>query len=99
MEGARTLKRTFLILSIITILAGCSSAYKQAVTDAESALDRGDFEKALTFYNDALEEDADSSEVKEIVALLNDYATLQKKMENIEWTEAFDLANNLLKKW
>src|SRR5699024_3137600 len=44
-----------------------------------------------------LDEKTDSSEVKDMIALLNDYDTLQKKIENFEWTEAFDLANDILK--
>lgn len=91
------MKRIFLLFTMISLLIGCSSAYNENITEAETALESGDFEKALEFYNLALEEKKDSTEVKDIIALLNDYETLQGKIENDEWTEALDLANNMLK--
>lgn len=91
------MKRIFLLLAVIAVLIGCSSAYKENVAEAEAALEIGEFENALKYYNFALDEKTDSSEVKDMIALLNDYDTLQKKIENFEWTEAFDLANDILK--
>ncbi|MFD1708797.1 lysozyme inhibitor LprI family protein [Siminovitchia sediminis] len=86
-----------LLLGMVCILAGCSSAHKEMVAEAEAALESGDFEDALKFYHRALEEKSDSSEVQDMIALLNDYETLQEKMESLEWTEAFDLAKDMLK--
>lgn len=91
------MKRIFLLLAIISILIGCSSAYKEHIAEAEAAIENADFENALTYYNAALEEDADSSEAKNMIALLNDYETILEKMADFEWTEAFDLANDTLK--
>lgn len=98
LEGARTLKRLFLLLIIFGVLIGCSSSFKDNVAEAESALESGSFEVALYFYNLAFEEKADSVEVKAMIALLTDYDTLQEKMTNFEWKEAFDLANEILKR-
>ncbi|HLQ95197.1 MAG TPA: lysozyme inhibitor LprI family protein [Pseudogracilibacillus sp.] len=92
------MKRIFLIFAIIFVLVGCNSAFKDSVTEAEAALENGDFENALKLFNVALEEKPDSPEVKDRIALLDDYATLQEKMENAKWTEAVDLANDILKK-
>lgn len=90
------MKRISLLLAIIFILIGCSSAYDGHMEEAEKALESGDFETALTSYNAALEEETDSAVAKDMIALLTNYEKVQDKMGQYEWTEAHDLANDLL---
>lgn len=89
------MKRISLLLTIIFILVGCSSAYDEHVSKAEAALENGDFENALQFYNLALLEE-NNPEAKDRADLLNDYDTLQKTIENEEWAEASELAETML---
>lgn len=89
------MKRISLLLAIIFILIGCSSAYDEHVSKAEAALENGDFENALQFYNLALLEE-NNPEAKDRADLLNDYDTLQKTIENEEWAEASELAETML---
>lgn len=91
------MKRIFLLLAIISVLTGCSSAYKQSFEEAEAALESGEYENALKLYNTALEEKPDSSEAKDRVVLLHEYEEVKEKIELFNWTEAADLANTLLK--
>jgi len=90
------MKRMFLLLATVFVLIGCSSAYQDAIADAEAALENGDFESALSHYQAALEEKQDSSEVQAMIDLLLDFETLQEKMEEFEWDEALALANDML---
>lgn len=90
------MKRIFLLVAIIFLLAGCSSAYEDAVAQAEAQMKSGDFEGALDSYNLALEEKPDSPEIREQVALIKDYETLEEHVANSEWEEASDLAQDML---
>ena len=93
------LKRIILLLVIVFVLVGCNSnsTYEKLMSEAEVALESGDFENALKVYNSALGEVPESAEVKDMIGLLENYSDLSKKIDGLDWTEAFDLANGLLK--
>lgn len=89
------MKRIILLLGLVLILAGCNSASQTSIADAEAALESGDFDTALKHYNQALLED-DSPQLKKQVDLLHNYEDLQTKMADAAWSEASQLANDLL---
>ena len=92
------MKRLSVVIVMMIVLFGCSNTYNETVTEAEEALEHGDFKTARTLYNQALEEVKDSGLVLERLSLLNDYETLQEKIADAEWNEAEAFGADMLEK-
>ena len=91
------MKRILLLATIVTLLIACSTAHDKAMTSAQEALDNDDSIEARIQFQVALDEDESSEEAKEMIRLLDAYDALQIEVEEGNWADAEELANDLLK--
>lgn len=91
------MKKIFLSFAFVFILIGCSSAYEENRAEADKSLKSGDYENALHFYELSLEDEPDNTEVQDRISLLKDYETLEVEVDNSNWKQAHNLANDILK--
>lgn len=91
------MRRLFSLITVVFVLFGCNSVYKENIEAADIAFEEGNFEDALTYYKTALKEKPDETDIKAKVSLLTDYKILQENMSEQKWNEASNLANAILK--
>src|SRR5690625_781453 len=96
MKGVHNLKKFLFIFATIFILAACSSPYDDLLKEGNEAFDKGEYDQALKLYEYALDEDEDGKEAKEKIEIIDMYNELNSIDEG-DWDEAFDLANDILK--
>ncbi|MEJ8776702.1 lysozyme inhibitor LprI family protein [Pseudogracilibacillus sp. ICA-222130] len=90
------MKRFLLISVAIFVLAACSSPYDDLLKEGNEAFDKGEYDQALKLYEYALDEEGDGKEAKEKIELIDMYKELNS-MDEDDWDETYDLANNILK--
>lgn len=96
MKGVHNLKKILFIFVTIFILAACSSPYDDLLKEGNEAFDKGEYDQALKLYEYALDEDEDGKEAKEKIEIIDMYNELNSIDEG-DWDETFDLANDILK--
>ena len=90
------MKKILFIFVTIFILAACSSPYDDLLKEGNEAFDKGEYDQALKLYEYALDEEEDGKEAKEKIEIIDMYNELNSIDEG-DWDETFDLANDILK--
>src|SRR5699024_2626678 len=96
-KGNQPMKRILLLTTIVTLLVACNSAHDKAMTSAQEALDNDDLIEARIQYQIALDEDEKNEEAAEMIRLLDAYDTLQIEVEDENWVDAEEQADDLLR--
>src|SRR5699024_149939 len=96
-KGIQPMKKLLLLTTIVTLLVACSSAHDQAMTSAQQALENNDLIEARIQYQVALDEDESNEEAEEMIRLLDAYDELQIEVEDENWVDAEEQANDLLR--
>src|SRR5699024_4478176 len=95
-KGNQPMKRLLLLTTIVTLLIACNSAHDKAMTKAQEALDNDDLIEARIQFQVALDEDETNEEAAEMIRLLDAYDMLQIEVEEENWVDAEEQANELL---
>src|SRR5699024_10553184 len=95
-KGIQPMKKLLLLTTIVTLLISSSSAHDKTMTSAQQALENNDLIEARIQYQVALDVDESNEEAAEMIRLLDAYDTLQIEVEEENWSDAEEQANELL---
>ncbi|WP_053178225.1 lysozyme inhibitor LprI family protein [Peribacillus loiseleuriae] len=91
-------KLAVLMSTIILLLAGCgTSAYANAMKDATSEVENGEYEKALKSLDVALEEKPEDKEARTLYENIKALNQVKEAIDGTDWEVALTKAKNLLK--
>ncbi|MFS0767289.1 MULTISPECIES: lysozyme inhibitor LprI family protein [Peribacillus] len=91
-------KLAVLMFAIFLLLAGCgTSAYANAMKDATSEIENGEYEKALKSLELALEEKPEDKEARTLYENIKALNQVKEAIDGTDWKVAVTKAKNLLK--
>lgn len=91
-------KLAVLMFAIFLLLAGCgTSAYANAMKDATSEIENGEYEKALKSLELALEEKPEDKEARTLYENIKALNQVKEAIDGTDWEVAVTKAKNLLK--
>jgi uncharacterized protein YecT (DUF1311 family) len=91
-------KLAVLMSTIFLLLTGCgTSAYANAMKDATSEVENGEFDKALESLDVALEEKPEDKEARTLYENIKALNQVKEAIDGTDWEEAVTKAMNLLK--